>query len=332
MAAVTALQLVNRLLVRLKYDEAVNFDAENATLALELVNTAMDDLLASRDYPWNVRSDGVLNLKPTISGTNTASMADANTFLITSFSGSLDDVTGNFVTRLLITDDTSFAGVGVYVQNAALLGTTLSLNLTANYPNPSVVNGDWKLFFAEYLLPDTVGKVLSVRNQGEPVRLVEVEPHAGFDEWMPRPQDTEDGSPQVVGVGGTAVGTYQFNIDEDGNHRLRLMVWPIPTAVVQLHYSYKERFDPLSEVTDTRHAPTEFFDDVVNRAEAMAYSGAWQNDPALAQLLLQNSVVFATQKYANSRLDPQRRHVVRALDAAGSRRTDPTKYRDVGSL
>jgi hypothetical protein len=63
-----------------------------------------------------------------------------------------------------------------------------------------------------------------------------------------------------------------------------------------------------------------------------SYASAFGNDPDLANLQARIYGTNAALKYGNARLDPQRRHVVRALDTQQGRRRDPTPYRNIGSL
>lgn len=330
----TALTLVNRLLRRHRLDDVSNFTSPEAVLALELVNTAIRELLAARDYQWNVRSDGALTLLPTITGSSglTISTSTPTAGTITSFSDDITDVTGDFVARLLATDAADHSTTALVVESASLSGTTLSLTFNGGWPGATVSSGAYKFFISEYLLPDTVAKVVSVRHQGTPLRLYEVDPHATWDTWMPRPHDTEGDDPLIVATGGTAVASYDSDSDMDADRQIRFMVWPVPNDTLLLNYSYKERMTELSATTDKLYAPLEFTDDVIDRAEAKSYAGAWGNDPDLSRVQLQNAAAITNQKYVNSRLDPNRRLAVRAHDAGGNRRRDPTSYRDITGL
>jgi hypothetical protein len=339
MAATTALTLVNRLLARLKYDPVSTFTPEHAVLALELVNTATRTLLAERDYPWNIRSDGMLSLIAPIEATSGWNFTSASTALIGSWTGTANDYTGGtnagtVVTRVLLTSGpATHTDTAMIVQSVSDVGSLL-VTLSADHPGFTTTSTDYayKFFFSEYLLPNTVAKVLSVRNQNYPLRLFEVEPHSSWDEWIPRPHDTEDDDPIIVGVGGSSVSTYNAGLTSTPNQRLRLMVWPVPSAVNLLNYSYKERHTQLVDVDDVFHSPIEFTDDIIDLAEAKAYGGAWQNDPQLAALLTANANAMTRRKYANSRLDPGRRHRILSHDSGKGRRSDPTKYRDISGL
>src|SRR3990172_9786427 len=182
-SATTALTLVNRLLRRHGFDDISILTEPEGLLGLDLVNQAIRDLLSVRDYPWNVRSDGALNLKGTITGTGSVLISAGTSSASMTVTGSITDFTGAFVTRLLVTSSTTHGDVPLVVSSASLLGATLACNLNAVWPGAGIVAGDYKFFFAEYLLPDTVAKVVSVRHPEFPVQLLEVAPHSSFDEW-----------------------------------------------------------------------------------------------------------------------------------------------------
>lgn len=235
------------------------------------------------------------------------------------------------MTRLRLTDAADFPSISMRVSSASLSGTTLTLTLADAWPGAgdSLTSGEWMLYIGEYILPDTVAKVLSVTHETTPIRLVEVDPHASFDELIPRPSDTLDDNPVMVAVGGTATSTYVST--GSATVGLRVMVYPIPSATGVLHYSYKERLTRLSATTDNLYAPDEFCDDVVNVAEQKFNMTSRGNEPELAQIQGRYALDLARRKYVNSTLDPSRRHVVRPIDGRAARR-DPTPRRDIGSL
>lgn len=333
MASTTALTMVNRLLRRHGFEDYVAFTAPETLLALDLVNQAVRDLLAQRDYPWNIRSDGVLRLYDTVSATSGASVsAGSTTLTITSATGSSTDYTGGsaageLVARVQFTDSTLYGETEFRVIDLDIATGTMTATLAQAIPD-AVSDGAYKFFFNEYLLTDTVAKVLSVRHEEQPIRLMEVGPHAAFDELMPRPHDI-DGEPEVVMVGGLSTSTSVTGTT--AAQRLRLMVWPIPDEDYLLKFSYKERVSELTTTTSTLVAPAEFVDDVIDRAEALSNMTQRFNAPELAQVQFRNATMTAERKWVNSVLDPNRRHSLRPHDS-GTRRSDPTKYRDITGL
>jgi len=334
MASTTALTMVNRLLRRHGFEDYSAFTLPETLLALDLVNQAIRDLLSARDYPWNIRSDGALTLRATITATSGATItAGSSALTITSATGVSTDYTGGenagtLVARVLFTGASSFPTTAMQVSNLAIAAGTMTATLAAEFP-VAATNGAYKFFFSEYLLPDSVGKVLSVRHEDQPLRMLEVQPHHTWDELNPRPHDYESADPEVVGIGGSSVATAVTGTT--ANKRLRFMVWPIPTTRTLLYYVYKERVDDLTATTSTLVAPLEFVDDVIDRAEALSNMTQRFNDPQLAQIQFRNAALNAERKYLNATLDPARRTPLQPHDKS-TRRRDFTRYRDVTGL
>ena len=339
MARVTALTMVNRLLRRHGYEDISAFGDPSDLLALDLINQAVRELTSERDYPWNVRNDGELRIlgkqESTAGGWNFLSASSA--IVSTGFTGTIGDYigTGNggsVVARAVVTGAPSFESTAMVVDGLNDAGS-LIVTLASDHPGFVSASTDYnyKFIFTEYLLPNDAAKIISVRHQDEPLRLLEIEPYTPFDEVFPRPHDYEDGNPEVVMIGGQAEATYDAGSSATANKRSRLMVWPVPTTTTMLNYSYKERIAEMSATTDVVDAPREFFDDVVNHAEALSNMTQRWNDPALALQQLSSSSRAAERKFRNSTMDPSRRHGLRPHDS-GTRRRDPTRYRDIGSL
>lgn len=321
--------MVNRLLRRHGFEDYTAFTAPETLLALDLVNQAIRDLTAQRDYPWNIRSDGVVQIRAEQTGTATCSIT-GTTIGITSFpTSTVTDVTGStFVAKLIATDATNHPNTPLRILNGTITAGTYSGTLAQQHPDTPITNSDWRMYFNVYLLPDTVAKVLSARYHERSIRVVELGPHATWDEYFPNDYEVT-GSPEVIGVGGMASSTPQTGTD--ATEGLRLSVWPVPTIKTRLMYTYKERIAELTATTSTLVAPSEFVDDVVDRAEALSNMTQRFNAPELAQQQLRNGMMTAERKWVNSVLDPNRRHSLRAHDS-GVRRRDPTKYRDITGL
>jgi hypothetical protein len=332
--------LVNRLLRRHGYDDVSSFGEPETLLGLDLVNQSVRELLAERDYPWNIRNDGELKVFAQLTGDASADTPGTDNSVVdlsglgatgvTSFTGGTN--AGTVVARILFTNATSFSDTAMIVRSGTLpVAGTIRLQLESEFPGGAVTATSWKVFFSEYLLPNTVSKVISVTHQNEPVRLLEAPPYSRFDELIPRPHDNEGANPDVVMIGGQGVATYNADSNAVASKRYRLMLWPIPTTATLLHYSYKERLAELTATDDLLVVPTEFADDVIDRAEALSNLTQRWNDPALAQMQMANSRITAERKWVNATQDPSRRHGLRPHDS-GTRRRDPTRYRDIGSL
>lgn len=318
-------------------DDVSAFTSPEAKLALELVNTSMRELLAERDYPWNIRHDGHLYVLGSFANGTLALFNSSASATITTAATLSGTITGEFVSRVVPFGAADYANQTIKILSASDGGATWTLTLAVAWPGSNtgaLASTAWRIDISEYLLPDSVAKVLSVRHEQTPVTLLQIDPTMTFEEWQPRPAETQNDFPYVVGVGGTAVATYDSGSISTAPRKMRLMVWPIPSndTPFVLTYSYKERLTELSATTDTLYAPDEFCDDVVERADAKVYANAWGNDPDLAALKARMSIGSTAQKYANSRLDPHRRHTLSAHDSGSRRPSDPTSYKNITGL
>ncbi len=127
----------------------------------------------------------------------------------------------------------------------------------------SEVNAE--LFYAEYVLPDTVRSVIRVTHQDDPITLDQVDATVAFDELYPRPQ-IEYGSPEVVSVGGFETHTH-ISGTESIAPGLRMSVWPVPDEAYVLDFTYHYRHPVLTETTSTlQGVPPEIVDQMVDLA------------------------------------------------------------------
>jgi len=337
--------MVNRLLRRHGFEDYSTFTLPETLLALDLVNQAIQDLLSSHDYPWNIRHSGVQHLFGPLSGTGTAS-SSSGAVTITGFTNTTADITGgatagDAIAYIKFPVATSHSNTAMRILNVSLSGTTLTAILQSNFPGGDQSSTNWRMIFPEYLLGDTVAKVLSVRHQDRPLRLLEIDPWRTFDEVLPNSYEVE-GDPEVVMVGGTATATYDSVGTSTPTQGLRMAVWPVPNiqrtspaSPIQdqiLNFTFKERIAELTTTTSELVAPAEFIYDVIDRAEALSNMTQRFNDPTLSQLQMRASVMNAERKYVNSTVDPNRRHSLRPHDRGTRRNVDPTVYRDIDGL
>jgi len=216
------------------------------------------------------------------------------------------------------------------IQSALFAGGILSVIETAWPGTTAIATSDCRMFFAEYLLPDTVQKVVSMRHEQTPLRVQEVAPWTSFDELVPRPQDTSDDMPSFVAIGGSSVGTYQ---DTAGDAKMRAMIWPVPSSAIVIQYSYHYRPPALTAVGDTLSFPDEIVDVVVDLAFAKTQMNMVGNNEKMGLSNMRLAQQMAAAKYANNVADPSRRRRLGAHDSIKNNSgRDPTNYRDVTGL
>src|SRR5512139_2564261 len=108
MSTYTALQLVNRVHLRMGGMELADLTTQRAKLLMNLVNEAKDIILESKTWDFDKRTDGVLVVKGVLDDTGATSVTNASD----SYSSTGGAFTcGDFTARLLVTSDANFADV-----------------------------------------------------------------------------------------------------------------------------------------------------------------------------------------------------------------------------
>jgi len=273
--SVTALSLVNRVNRRRRMPDVTSFSATEDLATLDALNTATEEVLSSKRWEFDIRR-AQMTLRPRLQAATGETMAVSatkgeTTATLTRSGGSVfveADIYGSgsdlYVTRFLATGASSFPNTAFRVLNGTRAGSLAALTLAT--PMPETVAGvSAELFYAEYMLPDTVRSVLRVTHQDDPVTLEQVDPTVEFEELYPRPQ-IEYGTPQVISIGGHDTHTIVSEGDSP-DPALRLMVWPVPDEAYVLDYTYHYRHAELAATTDTlQGVPPNVIDMIVDLA------------------------------------------------------------------
>ncbi len=171
-----------------------------------------------------------------------------------------------YITRVLPTGSSDYANTGFRVTSvaeASVLPTVAAITVGAEFGS-ALSGAAAELFYAEYVLPDTVRSVIRVTHQDDPVTLEQVDATVAFDELYPRPQ-IEYGTPEVVSVGGLEAQTYLAGTAPSPG--LRMSVWPVPDEAYVLDFTYHYRHPELTEKTSTLEGvPPEIVDQIVDLA------------------------------------------------------------------
>lgn len=325
MASVTALELVNRVMRRLRLEPQSNFASEPAAVVLDLVNSAKEDVLASRDWKSDLRHDGaVLTRGPLTSSTGylyNGGLATADVSLDGHVvePGTPDPAyTGDIITRFEYQGDTTAAKV-----ESGMVGTFWRLKFLQqdvgfgsgyvdyNWTGDDTTTAKLKYFVAEYLLPDTVREVVSVTTQsGSPLKLEHVDAGATFDSLFPDMADRY-GTPEFASVGGYDLPTTtSLAALTDQEPKLRLILFPIPDDEYRLNYSYYYQHPVLVNPTDKLiGVPPQLVSSIVEKAHADAVQVLDQrvNDGAILGSLASRRM---DDKFKSHDPQPARRHVV----------------------
>lgn len=309
MPNVTALQLVNRVLVLSRQDVVADFGQSPAIEALECVNLSVSHVLSMRKHSFSLRHDGELVTKPriTLASGTTVLTNGSNTVAFTAYGGSASDFQGDFATRMLVPSDASYGSTSFRVRKSDVQLTVGAFDLYTPWPGTGGTP-EIQTFAAEYMLPDTVMSVESVTLEETPLRLKQVDESRAFEELVPRPHDT-DSDPIQVMVGGYDVGTYNLSgVEPDA--LLRIVVWPVPTASVVLRYSYYMRNPRLQNTTDVLQAvPDEWINEIVQDGAAK-YRSYMEQDPERGLALEQAAIARA--RSLSDRPDAGRRRVIQS--------------------
>ncbi len=329
MASATALQLVNRVLTRMRDPVVTAFTDPMPLAVLDLVNAAVWEITANRKNDFDIRHDGEFLTHPSTTFETAADPPVGQAVLSnTSKTGSRLSSTGTHLTnilgdtdrtlpivsRMLVAADTNFGSTAFRVNTAVLQGTTLSWVFPNEYAGTTDTTANAKFFAAEYLLPDTVRDLVSIQHDEGPITLEEVDPRARLEELIPRPHDTFD-KPRWAGVGGFDVATY----DSSGSApepRLRLILWPVADEELALRYSYYYRHPRMSAITDVLSGPPE---EVISQVVGLAHAEAQatlEKEPAIGLANMANLNKKIEQRENASNRAAGRRNVVHPIGSS----------------
>ena len=318
MASVTALQLVNRVRLFRRQPEQDTFDSPEDVVTLNAVNMAIEDILSTRKWEFDLRTDGQLSLRKKFEDSlfNVFVADTAQATLVNVIAGLVDaDVFGDYVVRVLPTDVTDYANTSLRINSASgVVGSSSFLNMETLFPT-TVSGSGCDVFYSEYILPDTVKEVVRATYQEDPITLNQVDPVVRYSEIFPRPHDNY-GAPEAIAVGGFDIPTYDSALDAP-SPGLRMAVWPIPDEDYVINYSYYYRHPELVETTDTLvGVPTAVVNDIVMQATSIVmmswdqnYAGSHFGDTAQAQ---------ASAKHGTSSGSGAKRHRIGSFESAGS--------------
>jgi len=307
---VALLELVNDLrdLMREERVTTVAGPAPDLLVQIGLINRAARKILARRPWSFLHRSDGVMFFPAAIE-VATSSMSNGTDVqflgppppVVTAFTD------GSVSAKLLVHDDT-FPQTSYPIRT---LDNTfgVSATLTSVYRGPTG-NPAVTLYTNEIALPSTVARVLSIRNEDEPIRFETVDSFDDFDRMFPNHSERFSDRPEVVAVGGNVVPTNLNASEASTSTGIGVYVYPPPDTDVLLRYSYVRRIADLEEDTDELvGVPQEVQDLILSVAFVDALMGNIEDDPVRGRTLYaQNELAYA-DLVAADRKDVGRRMV-----------------------
>lgn len=320
MSSVTALQLVNRVLLYRRQPPitAISENDPQHQVILNALNMAREDILGTRRWEFDLRHDGQLLTKPTLSSqgitpTFTALQGETSgAIVITGYTAS-DYVAGDFVVRMVPTDDATYGKTAFRVNTSLPTFSFATLNFPIAMPT-AFSSTDCDLVYAEYILPDTVREVVRISHEQDELLMEQIDPTLRFDEKYPS-YVYETGEPRSVAIGGFDRRTYLTTEDPDPG--LRAIVWPIPDAAYVLTYSYYYRHADFTTGTDELvGVPPDVVNDIVWQATSIVKM-AIDGDYAAAHFsdMAQQSASVKMNAYGGS---AGRRHTVGSWDSSSN--------------
>jgi hypothetical protein len=301
--SVTALSLVNRVNRRRRMPDVAAFNATEDQATLDAINTAVDEVCSSRRWEFDIRR-GQMTLRPrkqaaTGETLTATAVAGATNITVDYTATTLTEATKDFfaspgddyryITRVLPTGSSEYGNTAFRVMTATAQTSTTNAKIDTEV-GTAFSDVTAELFYAEYVLPDTVRSVIRVTHQDDPVTLEQVDATVAFDELYPRPQ-IEFGTPEVVSVGGfepatrsdatvsfdPGSGTLTTMTDAQMAPGLRMTVWPVPDEAYVLDFTYHYRHPELTATTSTLEGvPPEIVDQIVDLA-AIAMKGYYED-------------------------------------------------------
>lgn len=323
--ATTLLQVVNRVRRLHRFADVASFESsDNLTNAiLDAIIEARTEILETMDWNFMMRNDGFLKTRGRVTSTsNIAVTNDSTSFTVSSFSGAIGDVTGNFVTRLVVTDDTNYGSTAFRVSSFSLSGTTLTGTLANNYPGTTDATATGQLVLYEYGLPTDVRTILSAKHEENPLRVELAPDNDIWDEWVPRHWETQDDTPEILIPGGVLLPTYDASGSEP-DPLDRIMVWPTPqTNGAVIAYTYKRRLSPSTTTDEFEGVPDSVIQQIVNYAYGYTLFSSIGADPITGQEWMNRALIRARSVRDGVRMDHGRRRQIKSIDDIAGREDD----------
>lgn len=317
MASITALQLVNRVRLNRREPTTTVIATPEDEVTLNAINQAVEDILSTRRWEFDLRKDGQLALRARLDDCTIVTTAGSSSTTIARSDGLVDaDVFGDYAVRVLPDGISDYANTAFRIERASspsVNSTTAVLEVTFPTTNASSAA---ELHYSEYMLPDTIREVVRVTYQEAPLQLDGVDPVVTYAEMFPAP-NYRVGPPEIVSVGGSDISTY----DSSGSApepRLRMAIFPVPDDEYIINYSYYLRHPALVILTDTLDGvPPAVVDDIVFAATSTVRM-VWDNDWAASHLgdLAQLQAARKALAYGGNK---GRRHTISSFETGGNR-------------
>lgn len=246
--------------------------APDLVVQTALVNRAARGVLARRPWSFLHRDDGYLFFPAAVqvpAGSTALTNGQASGVVVVPLSASEHYADGSLSAKLLVGGDSAFPQTSYRVANIDV-GIVTTMTLGSPYRGATGSHAA-TLYANEAVLPATVARVLSIRNEeGSPVRFETVDGFDDFDRAYPQDSERFSEFPETVAVGGSFLSTSRSTFGTQTvapAAGVGVRVFPPPSSDVLLRYSYVRRAPALAADADELvGVPDEVQDHVVNWA------------------------------------------------------------------
>ena len=258
----TNLVMVNNLRGKLREERIGTVVSPNdlTTELINLINQAAHYVLESIVWPFDIRRNTTMTFPGRVQGTAGTFTNSSNSFVLNSTASTDWDATevytfpgADVVVRVTVTNSDTNVNTSYRAVSGTISAPNLTLVMAREFEGTTISgSGTWDVYAYEKVLPTTVRKVLSVRNEEHPMQDIFVDRNTSFDSAVPRPHIQFDDRPYLVYVGGLITPTGDSAAGTAGDS---LMIWPIPSSLVTLHATTVFRHTDLGVANDTDTFP-----------------------------------------------------------------------------
>ena len=316
----TLLTMVNdlRVLLREEKTTAISATDEYTQILVKVINRAAQSVLESRVWSFDKRFDGQAAFPGVITASDViySSAAPGYMTVDTPEATSTELFVPNALSvRFEITNDIERPGLSYFVVSSIWIAGSVLMTFSPDWEGEDLMTRTDALarfYVSDRVLPDTVRKVLSVRDEEQPYHLRFTEDEIFTDRANPKASD-EQGDVRSVVVGGTTTASFDRDTDTAGTVGMRMRVLPVPIEDTMLFYTYVYRHPGMTAATDElADVPDYIIGLIVDHAWLDCLSGNIESDPERAKAVgdqLRFDMMIAER---DDRTAPNRRRVLRS--------------------
>jgi hypothetical protein len=266
--------MVNRVRRKLKWEDVSSFSATDdlTNVLIDCVNEAKRDVLENYEWDFDIRSDGIFKTVAARTHTNAVTITNGGTTATVvggTFFGDYDG--GDLRMRIRLTEDPTYGDTAFIVTGSNTSGGNDVYTLETSWPGATASGGSGsaELLVSEYIMPTTVRDVLSVMVEDVNVYVEFVDKAETIDQQLTNPFLTQSTQPEICYVGGSTTPTVLTG--NTATPGLGIWLYPVPSSVYLVRYTYRYRHPAMSATTDVLQVPDHVVDHIVNLAEAIAH-------------------------------------------------------------